>query len=251
MDIEELKTAMKEDKDVQAFIKTIVDPAVDEATKGLKDTNKQLKSEKTKIQGILDKMPTSEELENYKKMSAVIDSSEDAKLIADGKIDEVIERRTERVRLDFESKNATLQEELDKTKGELGTVNSSFDTHRINEAIRAESLKQGVAPEAIEDVVLRSTGIFSIGEDKKIVSLDSEGHVVTDDKGTPLDIPLFIANLKEKAPHFWPGSKGAGLGGSGDEITDSLLVAAEKGNTSGYVDGRRAQKKKAREAHLK
>lgn len=248
IDIEELKSAMEEDGEVKTFIQSMVSTSVDEATSSLKKTNKELKDEKTKVQKILDKMPSSEELEGFKKLQTVLDSSEDAKLIADGKIDEVIDRRTERAKAEYESKLKTVADELEETKGKLNNVNSSYDNHRINEAIRAEALKESVAVEALPDVVLRASGLFSIDESGDIVATDSEGHPVLNEAGTPIDVKVFIADLKSKAPHFWPGSKGAGLGGQGGTQTDTLVAAAEKGNTQGYIEGRRKQRKEQREA---
>ncbi len=250
--IKELQDAMKEDGEIKDFfassISTAVSAAVDDATKGLKTTNTQLKTEKKNLQATLDKMPTKEQLESYSKMQANLDSSEDAKLISEGKMDEVINRKTERIRLDLEKKFEDSQTELNTTKETLSQVNSNYANHRIDETIRKAAVDSGVSPEAIEDVVLRSVGIFSIDEKGAIIALDSEGHVATNEAGTPLDPKVFVSDLKEKAPHFWPGSSSGGLNGSGGASDDSLIAAAEKGNVSGFIDQRRAQLKKKREA---
>jgi len=254
IDIKELQTAITEDGAVKDFfasaISTAVSTAVDDATKGLKTTNSDLKTEKKNLQAALDKMPTKEQLESYTKMQSNLDSSEDAKLIAEGKMDEVIARKTERVRIDLEKKFNDSQAELTTTQEKLVNVSGNYANHRIDETIRQAAIASGVSPEAIEDVVLRSVGIFSVDEKGAIVALDAEGHVTTNEAGTPLVPKVFVSDLKEKAPHFWPGSSSGGLGGSGRASDDSLIAAAEKGNVSGFIDQRRAQLKKKRETRF-
>ncbi|RLA02310.1 MAG: hypothetical protein DRQ45_04840, partial [Gammaproteobacteria bacterium] len=104
MNIEELKAAMESDDTIKQFVASIATNQSEESISALARTNQELKDEKIKLQEKMSSMPTAEEITELNAFKAQIENSADAKLISEGKLDEVISRRVERMRLDFDTK---------------------------------------------------------------------------------------------------------------------------------------------------
>lgn len=103
-------------------MQVIIDKAVSDQVAGLKSkrdellgTNKGLKDEldslKTQLGGI--------DLTAVKDLLSKANMDEESKLIAEGKLDEVIQKRTERLRDDYESKLTAEKNELTRLKTTL------------------------------------------------------------------------------------------------------------------------------------
>ena len=150
--------------------------------------------------------------DNIKKMMKVFESSEEAKLIAEGKLDEVIKSRTEKAILTKDSVIEDLTKQFDELKKEHSAIDGLYRSEKITNELREHAEKLDVLPTAIDDVVRRGLDLFQIGEDRKIESRDSDGNLRK--VGTKALTPeLFVKGLQESAPHFWPQSKGAGATG--------------------------------------
>ena len=86
----------------QTFTKEQVDAAVAEAVKGLKSNNESLLGEKKKVQEDLNKIKETltafegVDAKEYKELMAYFQNNEEARLIKEGKIDQVIDARTKR-----------------------------------------------------------------------------------------------------------------------------------------------------------
>jgi len=248
IELEDLKTAMAEDGPIKDFLAqttaTMVTEAVktqiDEATNGLKSKNTELLTEKKNLQDKLAKIPTAEELKEFETLKKQLDSSADAKLIAEGKMDEVILKRTERSRLDFETKEAAFNTEITTLKESNSQFENKYTSYVIDDSVKKAALASGVLPAALDDVVRRTAGTFTLEADGTIVARDKDGALITTDGVKTMTPELYIAQLKESAPHFWPASKGGGLGGS-DKTDDALAKTAATDITS-YMAQRRKQK---------
>ncbi len=181
----------------------------------LRNHSSKLLDEKKQIQESLKRFDGIDP-ENVKKMMSVLESSEEAKLLAENKLDEVVNKRTEKLRIDSER----LKSEFDEYKAESEKKNNDwkqkYAAKVIETELRREAEKAKVVPEAIDDVISRARGIFSLDEDGKIEARDSDGNIITVKKKA-LNPEVFISQLKETAPHFWPKSQGAGAsGGTGN-----------------------------------
>jgi len=202
-------------------------------------TNQELKDEKIKLQEKMSSMPTAEEITELNAFKAQIENSADAKLISEGKLDEVISRRVERMRLDFDTKSSGLTKQVETLTNEKDALTTKYDNFKIHEHIRNEAIKAKVLPGAIEDILSRSNGMFQIDADGSIVSRDSNGNIRTNEEGSPIDTTNFVNELKTTAPHYWPQSQGGGSVGSGS--VDKLIETAGNGNVANYIANRRKQ----------
>ncbi|WP_425267880.1 major capsid protein [Enterobacter hormaechei] len=85
---------------------------------------------------------------------------EEAKLIAAGKIDEVLDKRTERMRADVDKQIKAANERAEKAEA----FSNKFRDRVLGDAIRAAASKAGALPEASDDLILRAKGTFQLSE---------------------------------------------------------------------------------------
>lgn len=130
--------------------------------------------------------------------------------IDDKKIDEIVETR-------IKSRLAPLQRELDSAKTELGTKESLISEYTqkekvrtIHDAVRTAATKSNVIPTAVEDILMLSEKVFDVDQNGKVITKDNSGVL------PGIDPEVFLSEMQQKRPHWWPTSSGGGSkGGSG------------------------------------
>ena len=152
-----------------------------------------------------------------KGLLAKVGQDEETKLIAEGKLDEVITRRTERLRTDLDKQVKAANERADKAEA----FAAKYSDKVLADSIRAAAIKAGALPEAAEDIILRARGTFKLSEDGEPVATDRAGEVVYGKDGkTPLSPLEWAESLRETATHLWPRAQGAGqTGDNGGKAT--------------------------------
>ena len=153
---------------------------------------------------------------------------EEAKLIAAGKIDEVLDKRTERLRADVDKQIKAAKERADKAEAFSNKFRIEF--WGCNPC---SSLKAGALPEASDDLILRAKGTFQLNDEGEAVAVDANGDVLFGKDGkTPLSPLEWAESLKETAPHLFPRAEGTGAGGhkpnGGGSLKRSEMSASDK-----------------------
>lgn len=142
-------------------------------------SNKTIKAELDKLKGQFDGL----DIEAVKDLLAKAGQDEETKLIAEGKLDEVISRRTERLRTDLDKQVKAANERADKAEA----FAAKYSDKVLADSIRAAAIKAGALPEAAEDIILRARGTFKLSEDGEPIATDRAGEVVYGKDGkTPL-----------------------------------------------------------------
>lgn len=155
---------------------------------------------------------------------------EEAKLIAAGKIDEVLDKRTERMRADVDKQIKAANERADKAEA----FSNKFRDRVLGDAIRAAAAKAGALAEASDDLILRARGTFQLNEEGEAVAVDANGDVLFGKDGkSPLTPFEWAESLKETAPHLFPRAEGTGAGGfkpgsGGGSLKRSEMSASDK-----------------------
>lgn len=142
---------------------------------------------------------------------AKIENDDEGKLIAAGKIEEVVAKRNEKFRLEMEKKLAQALEQVSAADAKTAKFSQSvLDNH-----IRAATSKAGLHPHAIDDALLRARSMFALDENGVAIQLDQTGNPVLGKDGkTPFSPLEWLEGMKESAPHWFPaGSSGGGAGG--------------------------------------
>lgn len=181
----------------------------------LRNHNKTLLDEKKTVQGELKTLQASLngiDVTKVADMLKVFESSEEAKLIAEGKLDEVINKRTEKTLIGFENQIKELNDKLSEKEKSFTELQNKYSGNKINLAIRAAAEKAGVLPSAIDDVIFRSNGIFSLDDKEEIEARTADGNIMKVD-GKAMSPELFVKGLQESAPHLWPASESGNLTG--------------------------------------
>lgn len=143
------------------------------------------------------------DLDQYAEMMQKARDQKDKKLIDAGKIDELVEERTKRMRKDHTKAYKSLQDEN-------ATYARQLEGLMIDASVRDHALKQGVASTAIDDVLLRAKAVFKL-KDGQAVPMDAEGNVIYQAGATePMSVDQWVKGLTESAPHLFTPSNGAG-----------------------------------------
>lgn len=193
---------------------------VEREVTGLKNKNQELlgslKSTKTELESIKGQFEGLD-IEAVKGLLKKASQDEETRLIAEGKLDEVVSKRTERLRADLDKQLKAEQERAQKAEA----FANRFRDKVLADSIRAAALKAGALPEAAEDIILRARGTFTLNEDGEAVAVDADGQVIYGKDGkTPLTPLEWAESLRESAPHLWPRAQGAGqTGDNGGKAT--------------------------------
>lgn len=247
MDDPEVKEAFDAavQENVQSALKEKMEEVVSEATRELKSKNEELIGEKRKVTEKLQQFEGLD-VEKLKAYQDQLEHNEDAKLLAEGKFEDVFNKRYEKFRNDYESKIKDLSEETVKEKdARLAAEKRAQDTI-IDINLRRAAELAGVLPSAIDDVVARGKNSFVAEEDGSVVQRDTQGNLVTiDGKNATPDV--WLKSLEEKAPHFWPSSQDGNLGGgTGPGNRNPVDEQLAKAAASGDIDSYRALRNKQR-----
>jgi flagellar biosynthesis/type III secretory pathway chaperone len=102
-----------------------------------------------------------------------------------------------------------LQKQLEQTTQELARLQQERTQRAIHDSVIAAATAAKVVPTALEDVKMMAERMFEVTEDGRVVTKDSVGV-------TPgVEADVFITEIQDKRPHWWPQSQGAGSKGSG------------------------------------
>ena len=237
-----------EDPEVQAELKALLEQQVNSAVAALKAKNDELISEKRKLQEQTAEFADFDKdtLKNY---IARLKNDEEARLIAEGKVGDVIDRRTERMRESYQSQIAENQKLAQEWQSKYGDLEQKFNYTRIDSALRDAALSANVVPSAIDDIITRGRGAFEIDANGNIISKDKyTGDIkIGADGKNPYGALDFISDLKKVAPHFWPQTQSGGFSGAtaGDVATRMQSALNGPGGFDEYRKLRAKMKKEA------
>lgn len=232
--IEAHEAAVKETKE---SLLSDIDKKIEEATSGLKNKNQELLDEKKKIQETLKNF---EDIDPKKAREALnfLETNTEAQLIKEGRVDELLEKRTSAMKSDHDAIVNELSQKLDEEAKGRQTFEQMYKSKMIEDGLRAAAIQAKVRPEAIDDVILRGRREFALAGDGSLEARDSEGRLkkTLDDK--ILTTTNWTESLKKSHPHYWPESQGVGLRGrystDPNDYNAALADAAAKGDTAAY-----------------
>lgn len=173
-----------------------------EAVKGLRQELSGMREQLGQFEGL--------DIDAVKQLLEKAGQDEETRLIAEGKVDEVFNRRTERLKQSYEKQLQEANERAEKAEARA----KRYDARVLSDAIRSAALKAGALAEATEDIILRARDVFKLDDEGNPVALDSDGQVIYGKDGTTPLTPLeWAESLQEAAPHLWPRAQGAGQTG--------------------------------------
>lgn len=228
---------------IQTAVSEAVTKQVETAVQGLKAKNDELLAEKKQIQDRLKQFGDIEDPVKAKEALRFFQESTEAQMIKDGRIDELISIKTAQFRADTEAKLKELESSVNTEKQAATLYKSQFERKMVEDHLRSIARKAGVEDTAIDDVLLRGATVFSLSVGGEVEARDHENKLKQDKDGLILTADKWVNSLKETHPHYWPKSKGGGLGGPGGgsdaDIQARLADLAKSGKVAEYKELRR------------
>ncbi|UOO89121.1 hypothetical protein LVJ82_17020 [Vitreoscilla massiliensis] len=192
--------------------------AIEAQTSGLKskrdellNAQKQLKEQLKQFDGI--------DPEATRNMLKRFENDEEAKLIAAGNVDEVVNRRVDRMQSDFDKNLKIAQAETQKYQQKAQNLEQTV----INGHVAQAAAAAGVLPNAIDDIAALSKGMFALNDQGQalLIGADGQPQYAADGK-TPMTAHDWVSNMKETKPYFFPSAQGGGARGSDGASGGSL-----------------------------
>lgn len=209
-------------------IKERLDAAVAEATGGLRTNRDSILGEKRELREELDAIKKQWEgldSETVNALMSRIANDDEAKLIAEGKVDEVIARRTDAMRKDAETKVTAALKRVAELEESITSKDGKIAELVIDSAVQEAAAAAGVQGTSIADIVLRARQTFALDDEHRPVARDTAGALLMGKNGRdPLTPSEWLDGMKERAPHWWPPSKGAGAPGGDERLSDGADI---------------------------
>lgn len=198
---------------IEGGVKTAADvERLQKSLKAAQDDNKKIKAALQPWEQLGKPEEVVAKLDRIAELETLIEAGKGAD---EKKLEELVAKR-----LDGKLKAATgpLERQLKALADEKAALAAERDQlvgqnrrRTIHDEIRTAALSKdiGLRPEALEDALLLGERVFDIGEDGKVATRDNVGV-------TPgLDPKAWLTDMREKRPHWWPGSVGGGARGGG------------------------------------
>lgn len=224
----------------------LIQNAVKEATSGLAANKDEILSEKKSLQEKLDQMSKQWEgldPEAVRNIMSRLENDEETRLLAEGKTDEVIERRTERLKADHAKQIAKLEEALADRDEQLSSTQSQVKKLMVEGNLRQAAAELGLVPSAIEDALSRAMGVFKVNDEGALIAEENGSTVYGKDGKNPLTPAEWLETMKEKAPHWFPAPTGGGAGGGQGRGGSHTISRAEARNVQKYRAAKEAAEK--------
>jgi len=127
----------------------------------------------------------------------------------DDKVNELVEKRAKARVAPLERENKQLKTRATELEGKVTELTGTLTKRDVHADVRTAATKAGVRPEAIDDALMLADRVFERSEDGKTIVKEGVGFV------PGVDPSEFFSELKDRKPHWWPESEGAGSKGSG------------------------------------
>jgi DNA-directed RNA polymerase subunit F len=132
---------------------------------------------------------------------------EDKTLLDAGKVDELVARKTERMKADHDNQLKALVKERDGWKGKAGGFEYQLQQTLLETQLRDAATKAGVTRTAFPDVILRAKQIFQ-PVDGKLVPMRDGQVVYGKDATQAMSVEEWLTALSNDAPHLFEKSAG-------------------------------------------
>ena len=163
----------------------------------------------------------------------------DKKLIDEGKIEELLTQRVERMKADFEAQVAALEKARDDAVAGTDGLTERLAVETIDNRIMTEAAQAGARKGAIGDITARARTTWGLNDAGEPTAYDAEKNPIFGADGSnPLTMKEWIGALTKDAGHlFEPQSKGGGA--DGGDVTFSgdarVISDAEVGDNLGKL----------------
>lgn len=212
--------------------KQAVAEAVEAQTAGLKAKRDELI---TKNNALRDSLKNYDGIdpEAARTLASKAKTEEEAALLKEGKLDQVVERRVDKMREKFNADVAVKEEALQKALARQ----KQLEDRSIAATIAEAAVKAGGNPTAIPDFVQRANGTFTLTEEGDVICVDKDGYqAYSEDGKTPITAAAWVESLKTQAPHlFVKAQSGGAQGGHGKGSFGTGSIGGNRSEREAYL----------------
>ena len=199
------------------------------------DLKKQIEAAQKQMESFKDVDPT-----KYAAMQKELLTYKDKTLLDEGKVEELLEQRTERMRSEYTDKFSKLETIAEESQKSSEKYQLQLSKIAVNDAVMKgiASSKALVRAGAAEDLLARASRVWSVDEEGKIRAKDPSGNILYGMDGkAPLTTEEWVLGLHKEAPFLFEASKGGGAGGSGTGDGDpSRISVTDKAAFSANIE---------------
>ena len=159
--------------------------------------------------------------EEYKKLKAQIEEGEEKKLIDDGKIEELLNQRTDRMRQEYADKIAKLESMANEAVERENGYKLKLNRITVDDAIQRAVQEVGkVRQGAMTDILHRAANTWTVEEDGKLVGKNPNGDILYGKDGKdPMSPREWATSLMTDASYLFESNSGGSARGSGITTT--------------------------------
>jgi len=150
-----------------------------------------------------------EQLDELEDLRARIEAGEGGK-VDEKKLEELVEARMKRELRPIERERDQLRSRNQELEAEASQLRTTINNSIIEAKLRELAISEKVVSSALDDIIFMGTHLFEVAEDGAIVAKEGARGV---ESGITPDV--WLSDMKEKRPHWWPQSQGGGAGGGG------------------------------------
>jgi len=201
--------------DVQAILNTpeaqkAFQAMLDKEVQGLKkknseliDKEKKLKEQMSQYDGV--------DVEKIKALQKQIETNEEMRLLSEGKTEEVVTRRVEAMKRDFDANLAARDSKLSEYEKMLKDKEDRLASLVIDGQVREAYVGLDFDPEALDYALSQARSTFIMNEEGKAIPRDDHGSLIFGKDGkTPISAREWLEGLAEKKKFLRKQSAGAG-----------------------------------------
>lgn len=141
---------------------------------------------------------------------------EDGKLLEEGKVEELVNQRIDRMSNEYKNQINTLSARAETAEKIASTYKNQLTNIAVDNGI-SKAISEVATPRkgALTDILGRAKQIWTAGEDGQLVAKDSSGNIIYGKEGkNPLSPQEYITSLSQEAPFLFEQSSGGGASGS-------------------------------------
>jgi hypothetical protein len=126
-----------------------------------------------------------------------------------------VQNRVAAMKSDFERQNGETAAQLAEARRREAAANDRYNRSIVDRAVTDAVVHEssGALPSALQDILLRARGVFTVDAAGKLVAKDGEAIIYGSDGASPMTPLEWMQKLRSQAPYFFKSSNGGGAAG--------------------------------------
>ena len=212
-------------------IQALLQAEIDKTVAGLKKKNSELIEKEKKFKEQLSQFD-GVDIEKVKNLQKQMQENEEMRLLAEGKTEEVVARRVEAMKRDYDAQIAAREAKMSEYEVTLKKKEEKLAELVIDGQLREAYVALDFDPDALDFVLMQGRQVFMMDENGRAVPRDEHGNLIFGKDGkTPISAREYLEGLADKKKFLRKPSKGAGASPnnrSSSGIDPSKMSSAQK-----------------------